>query len=356
MARSQGQTEPQLPEPGTNPGPIDRTPKDPSEMSFGDHLEDLRRRLILAILGLVPVFVLGLAIGRPTLSMLIEPVQRALLDAGLPAVLMATSPLETFSSYVRIAVVITLLVGSPWALYQLWRFVAPGLYANERRFVHVLVPLSSALTVAGIVFLYAIILPVVLSFFIQFGSTLGGRVIPTAPVPQDVELGELAILDRDPPDPVPGQWWVNRSSMQLRVAIGEAGVAGSDSVRVVGAELTGGAGIIQQYRISEYVKLFLSLALAFALGFQMPVVVLLLGWAGLVTPEDLRRHRKYAAMGCAMGSAILTPADPFSMVLLAIPLFLLYELGGVLLRLLPASKLAGDGASWPVDLPNDEER
>jgi len=315
-------------------------------MPFGDHLEELRRRVILGLLGLVPVFVFGLAIGRQVLSLLIDPVQRELLEAGLPAVLMATSPLETFASYVRVAVVIMLLGGSPWALYQLWRFVAPGLYANERRFVHVLIPLSSGLTTAGIVFLYFVILPVVLAFFIRFGSTLGERVVPTAPVPEGVELGSLPLLERDPPDPGIGQTWVNTSNMQLRVV-----VDGPGGPRVVGAELTGGTGIVQQYRISEYVKLFLSLALAFSLGFQMPVVVLLLGWADLVTPAQLARYRKYAIIGCVIASAFLTPADPLSMMLLAGPLYLLYELGGLLLRLLPASRLAGTDAA-----PSDEER
>ena len=84
------------------------------------------------------------------------------------------------------------------------------------------------------------------------------------------------------------------------------------------------------------------LSLGFAVGFQMPVVVLLLGWAGIVEPKDLTGIRKYMLMGCLVASSILTPADPLSMVLLAGPLYVLYELGLILLRLMPARALTGD--------------
>ncbi|MFG0325790.1 MAG: twin-arginine translocase subunit TatC [Phycisphaerales bacterium JB037] len=327
----------------------------PNEMTFGEHLEDLRKRLFYALLGLLPTFIIGLVVGRDLLTFLIRPVQEELLAAGLPAVLMATSPLETFGAYVRIAVVVTLLVGSPWVLYQLWRFVAPGLYRHERRFVHILVPLSSLLTAAGVVFLYTVILPVILAFFIQFGSTLGKPIVPTAPLPEGVQVGRVPVLRADPESFEPGQMWVHGELMQLRVAV--PGEGPDTPARIVGAELTGGAGIVQQYRVSEYVKMFLSLCIAFALGFQTPVVVLLLGWAGLVTPALLGKYRRQAGMAVLVASAILTPADPVSMVLLAVPLYLLYELGGLLLRLMPASKVAGDrewGEDW-TDFP-DEER
>jgi len=318
--------------------------RDPAEMPLGDHLEDLRRRLIYALLGLLPIVIVALLAGRWLLAVLIQPVTRALRSAGLNPELQATSPIETFASYVHIAIIASILVGSPWVLYHAWRFVAPGLYAAERRFVYVLVPLSAALTALGILFLYTVILPVVLSFFIGFGAGVGDRDPGRAEIPPEVALqpapSPILILAGDPPSPTPGQEWINTKLMQRRVCIG---VVGGEPV-IVGSPLTRAAGIAQQYRIREYVSLFLNLALAFALGFQTPVVVLLLGWTGLVTRQMLGKYRRHIALGAVVLSAVLTPADPVSMVLLAGPLYVLFEFGLLLMRWLPAERIAGKHA------------
>ncbi len=110
--------------------------------------------------------------------------------------------------------------------------------------------------------------------------------------------------------------------------------------------MTRGAGISQQYKISEYIRTLLNMGLAFGIGFQTPVVVLLLGWAGIVTRQTLAKYRRHAVGACALAGALLTPADPLSMVLLAIPLYLLFELGMLLLRVWPAG-------SEPIDEPGD---
>lgn len=301
-------------------------------MTFGEHLEDLRLRILLALGGLAPLFIGALVFGKPLLTILIAPVLSALHDADLPAVMLATNPVETFGAYIRVATIVTLVTGSPWVIYQAWRFVAPGLYAHEKRFVRVLLPMSAALSVAGVVFLYVVILPVILAFFIGFGTGVGAERPVTGPLPQGVELATAAVLDHDPEAPEVGQWWVNNRLMQLRICVATR----DGSPVVLGSELTSGSGVIQQYRISEYVKLFFGLALAFAIGFQTPVVVLILGWAGLVTPTSLGRYRRHAIMIIVIVCAVLTPPDPFSMVLLAAPLYILYEAGSLLLRLMPA--------------------
>ena len=306
-------------------------------MSFGDHLEDLRRRLVLALFGIVPVFVLSLIIAKWTLGILIQPVRSALLAASQSPELLATNFLETFGIYVHVAVVLTVLVGSPWILYQLWKFVSPGLYSQERRFVYVLLPMSSLLTLSGVVFLYAVILPVVLTFFIEFGTGVGKVEHPVGPRPAGVVLPVIPTLAVDPDDAKAGEMWINSELRQVRVAIAKP----SGKIEVLGSQLTAGTGIEQQYRISEYTKTFLNMALGFAIGFQTPVVVLLLGWAGLMDRVWLVKYRKYIAMGCMLASALLTPADPMSMLLLAIPLYGLFELGGLLLVLLPAHRVAG---------------
>lgn len=309
-----------------------RSKLDPNSMTFGEHLEDLRRRILLGLAGLAPIFIGSLIFGKHLLALLIAPVQAALQRAGLPAHIIATNPVETFGAYVRVATIVTLVIGAPWAIYQLWLFVAPGLYKHERRVVRVVIPMSGVLGAVGVTFLYLVIMPVILAFFISFGSDVGRRTVPTGPLPQGVTLPPpIPVLDHDLDNPAPGQMWVNQSTMQLRIAIAEPG--GGVSIR--GSELTSGSGVVPQYRVSEYVKMFFGLAMAFAVGFQTPIIVLLLGWGGIVTPQSLGKYRRHAILVICVVCAVLTPPDPFSMVLLAAPLYVLFELGAVLLRLMP---------------------
>ncbi len=315
-------------------------------MSFGDHLEELRRRVILAFIGIFPIFIAAVALGQPTLALLIEPLQDQLRDANQPAALLATGPFETFATYVKISLVATVLVGSPWILYQLWKFVAPGLYMHERRFVHILVPLSTILTITSALFLYFVILPVILAFFIGFGTQLGKDTTPLVPMPEGIVLPELPVFRGDPADATAGQLWINADLMQIRTAVPTR----DGTIARVGAELVAGAGITQQYRVSEYVETVLMMGLAFGVGFQMPVIVLVLGWAGIVTREMLGKYRRYAAVICAIVAALITPVDPLSMILMAIPLYLLFELGLILLvvfppgrRLVPSAGDSGGG-------------
>ncbi len=307
-----------------------------ASMSFGDHLEELRKRLLWAILGIVPLFILAFAFGRPVLQLLITPAQEELRARGQASTLQATAPLETFGAVVQVALIITILVGSPWILYQLWLFVAPGLYRAERKFFYRLAPLSAALTALSVAFLYWVILPVVLAFFIGFSATIGQGRVPTAPLPEGVTLGSMPVLEADPPDETlfVGAHWYNRRLGQHRLCI-ELPEGGPPVIRT--HEMTIGAGIVQQYKIADYVRTLLNMGLAFGVGFQMPVVVLLLGWAGIVTRRMLKKFRRHAVAGCAIAGAILTPADPMSMVLLAIPLYALYEFGIFLLWVWPSS-------------------
>ena len=306
-------------------------------MPLGEHFDELRKRLVYALLGLVPILVGSLLIGRQLLDLLIAPVQRAMISSGLSASMQATSPLETFYAYLRVSLVLTLLVGSPWVLWRFWQFVRPGLSARERRFVYVLKALSSALTLAGVVFLYTVIMPVILAFFIRFGGAIGVQPPQLVDPPAATTFLSIPILEGDPRTPEVGQEWINTRLNQRRTCI----AIDNGTPIVVGTQLVGGYGIQQQYRVAEYIKLFLQLAIAFAIAFQTPVVVLLLGWAGLVQRETLVKYRKHAGMACALAGALLTPADPISMVLMAIPLYVLFELGLLLLVLLPAERVGG---------------
>jgi tRNA(adenine34) deaminase len=319
-----------------------------AEMTLGDHLEELRRRVILALVGVVPILVLALVFGQAILALLIEPLRDELRDANQPSGLLATNPLETFAVYIQISLIATVLVGSPWLLYQLWKFVAPGLYAGERKFVHILVPLSTVLTLTSA----AVPLlrrparhPRVLHLLRHPARAVATPIVERRPA---------SCCPRPPsstatrPTPEPGQivdqhrhHAAARRSDQRR------------EIAVVGAELVAGAGITQQYRVSEYVKTVLNLALAFGVGFQTPVVVLLLGWAGIVDARLARPYRRYAFAICVVAGAVLTPADPLSMMLLAVPLYLLFELGMLLLIVFPP---VGVGPLAPRDNDTPAER
>lgn len=320
--------------PSQIPGRVD---PDAGMMSFGDHLEDLRRRVFLALVGIVPIFCVAFAFGRPILELLIAPARRALIKGGQASALLATGPFETFGSVVHVALVVTVLLGSPWMLYQLWKFIAPGLYEHEKRFVHVLIPFSGALVVASVVFMYLAILPVVLAFFVGFSARIDAPHPVSAPAPEGIVLPTFPVLNADPTPVDPGAAWINTDLWQLRVA-----VPGPDgAVRVKSVEIVDGQGIVQQYRISEYIKTLLNMALAFGLAFQTPVVVIMLGWIGILDPVAMGRYRRHAIAACTVLGAVLTPADPISMLLLAIPLYALYEMGMFILRVLPAEKVIG---------------
>lgn len=316
-------------------------------MSFGDHLEDLRKRVFFAILGIVPIFAVAFAFGRPLLQLLIEPARDQLTKAGQGAQLLATGPFETFGSVVQIALIVTVLIGAPWVLYQLWLFVSPGLYAHERKVVHLLIPFSGLLTITSVLFLYYAILPVILAFFIGFGAKVSGEAhAATAPVPEGIVFPMIPVLAADPPAPTPGMMWINERLMQQRVCIGMNGE--TPMIRVV--SLTSDIGIAQQYRISEYIKTILNMGLAFGIAFQTPVVVVMLGWVGILNPRMMAKYRRHAIGVSAVLGAFLTPADPVSMMLLAGPLYLLYELGLLILRVYPAQRLMGQrGAGLDQD-------
>ena len=308
------------------------TTNEPS-MSFGDHLEELRRRLLFALIGIAPILIVCLLFGQSILRFLTGPVERQLLRSGQAATMQAVSPIETFGSYIKVSVVATLLIGVPWILWQLWLFVAPGLYAHERRFAYFLIPLSAALTAIAGVFLYKVMLPIILFFLITFGVGSSRPDAPVAPLPEGVTPAHVAVLAADPTDPEPGAMWVLEPTRQLRVHVREG--------MTLALPMTSGGLISQQYRISEYVDLVFTLGIAFALAFQTPVVVMLLSWVGIVDPRALAKKRRHVILGCTIAAAIITPTgDPVTLALLTVPLYLLFELGLLLAYRVPARAVA----------------
>lgn len=303
-------------------------------MSLGDHLDELRQRIIYALVGVGLLFFGSLYFGPTVLNWLIRPVQNALKAEGLPSALLATGMFETFFTYLKISTVVSIVLGFPWILWQAWRFVAPGLYRHERRFVTLLLPMSISLSVLSALFLYFFVLPVMLHFFVHFGATVSPQAVTIAEPPPGVSPLNIPVLDADPAQTRPGDLWFNRDLKELRLTLEEGGKTVTYSTQMATS-----TGIVLQPRVREWVDTLLSLALAFAAGFQLPVVVLLLGWVGLVTPAFLGMYRRHALFAIAVIAALLTPPDPISMLIMMAPLYLLYEFAIVVLRLFPAERV-----------------
>ncbi len=327
----------------TGPGrhknrPVARKAKHPDEhtMSFGDHLDELRRYVFYAIMGIFPIFFVAMYYSRNLVQLVTAPVRTALHNAHLPASLQSTGVFETFNVSMQMALVVTIILGSPWILWQLWRFIAPGLHNYERRFVYVLLPLSAGLTTAGISFFYFFVFPLVLSFMIDWGVMSGMGAAPRAPLPAGVQLPVFPILEHDPESPPLGAIWINRDDLRLNVAVPSADGKG---VSIFGTDLGPTATVAPGYRVREYVGTLIMMALSFAAAFQTPVVVLMLGWVGIIDRRFLSTYRRHAILVSLIMGALLTPGDPMSFILVTIPIYLLYELGGLLLYLLPVHRV-----------------
>jgi len=335
-------------------------PSDPGGvMSFGDHLEELRHRLILALAVPLPLAVAIFAVSNQIRAILAAPLYAALEARKLPTQVQALSPVETITTDLFLSVVFALVLSAPWLLYQLWRFVEPGLYPHERRFVRFLFPSSALLTVAGLALLYWVMLPLMLLFLVGFGqsgpTTTLARGAPQALLAEGAEgvdaiegalpatgaaLPSIPILRTPPAAPQPGQWWIDEASAQLQVAL----PVGEDRVEIRSVTLARDRSVMPIFRLREYIDFVLLLALAVSIAFQMPLVILLLGWVGIVEPPGLRRNRRYALLACAVIAAVLTPPDFISMFLLLGPLYGLYELGIVLLVTLPPQRIGRGSA------------
>lgn len=317
---------------------IERRNKD-AVMGLGEHLEELRKRVLLAVIVIAPLFAVCLVIGDRLLRIAVEPAVRALHKAGETANFQLNNPIEAFGAYVKVAAIITIAIAGPWILFQGWKFIAPGLYAKERRFVYVLAPFSSFMALAGLAFAYFVVIPIMLGFLLEFNATTLDTPIKAAPLPDGVVLKPtIPVLEFDPIDPPVGSEWINTTLLERRVCIGLK----DGKPDIVTSPLSHSNTIAQQFRLKETIDLIIMTCLTTVGGFQTPVVVLLLGWAGIVSPKVLSKYRKHALLVCAVLGAVLTPSpDPFSMCVVFVPMYLLYELGLILVILLPAHKIAG---------------
>ncbi|HCI52833.1 MAG TPA: twin-arginine translocase subunit TatC [Gallionella sp.] len=235
--------------------------------SFISHLIELRKRLMNAGIALLLVFICLFPWASDLYALLAEPLLAKLPKGGQ---MIATDVTTPFFVPLKVALMASFLIALPYILYQVWRFVAPGLYEHEKRMIVPLIFASTVLFFCGMSFAYFVVFPVVFGFI-------------TAAAP----IGVAVMTD-----------------------------------------------------IDKYLSFVLSMFMAFGITFQVPVAVVLLVRMGVVSVAKLREIRPYIIVGAFVIGAIFTPPDVVSQLMLALPLWLLYEAGIVV-------------ASWtrPVEKP-----
>ena len=222
--------------------------------SFMSHLIELRDRLLRCVLALLAVFICLFPWASDLYAVLAQPMISALPAGGH---LIATEVTAPFFVPVKVTMMAAFVIALPFLLYQVWAFIAPGLYAHERKLVAPLVITSTLLFIGGMAFAYYLVFPVVFHFMVSVA-----------------------------PD-----------------------------------------GVAIMTDIGKYLDFVLSLFLAFGVTFEVPVAVVILVRMGLVTVQKLREIRPYVIVGAFVIGAIFTPPDIVSQFMLAIPLWILYELG-----------------------------
>lgn len=328
---------------------MSRKQSESSSMSFGEHLEELRKRLFWALAIPLPLSIVLFFVAPQIRGFLCGPAIEALHAHGLPATLQVMAPAETLTTDFKISLIGALSVGGPWVLWQVWLFVSPGLYVHERRFARFLVPLSGMLVAGALALLYWVMLPLILSGLIAFGEA-PPTAVATATTPT---LGgaAVAIVERDPESAAPGELWFNTEAHELRLAV-PAGDAGGSPEPVAEGEVPAAAleivtigvgrpaGLQQVFRLKDYIDFILLIALAVVITFQLPVAILLAGWLGIVDPAMLRAKRRIALFVISIIAAIAGPGDALTMLLLIVPLYALYEGSILLLVMAPAHRVA----------------
>lgn len=307
---------------------------DASRMSFGDHLDELRSCLVRALLGVGLGTVLALYFGREILEIVFRPLLLVQYANGLQPRVQVLSPTGAFTTYLRLAFLSGLVLTMPWVLHQGWRFVSAGLYARERRFVRRLLPASMVLFSMGVLFLYFVVLPLVLHFFINFNKRFNvpelapagiQRLLlaedkPAAVPTSAIDLAKVPVLETPPPNPQIGDAWVDGGTRRLCI---------QSAAGVLSAPLETGTGgsLHSEFALDYYISFVLMLALGFGLAFQTPIVVFFLAWSGLLPAAAMARGRRYVLFAVVALAAVMTPPDVISQLLLAGPMYALFELG-----------------------------
>lgn len=264
---------------------------DNSSAPLIEHLTELRNRLIWAVMSYIVAILACFVVAEPILTFMLNPIEEAMRALGDPnPVMQYTAPQEYFFTLVRISMVAGFAVAFPVIGYQLWRFVAPGLYRSEKAAFLPFLVASPALFILGAGFSHYIVTPIAMGFFLGFAdaSSVVAAIIPAL---------------TDVPATVP-------------------------DVPVVDT----GIDIVFQGKVNETLDISLKLIVAFGLCFQLPVLLTLMGKAGLVSSAGLIAVRKYAIVIILIVAALVTPPDVMSQLILFFAVYPLYEISIFLIR------------------------
>ncbi len=236
------------------------------EQTFISHLVELRDRLIRAGIAVIVVF-LGLVYWAPEIfRLLVRPLMMNLPKDGK---LIVTDVTGSFFVPMKVTMLVAFVIALPYVLYQIWAFIAPGLYQNEKKLVAPFVGTSYTLFLCGMAFAYFVVFPTIFRVMAHYNAPLG------------------AAMNTD---------------------------------------------------VDNYLSFVLTMFLAFGVTFEVPIFVILLVRMGLVTVSKLKEVRPYVVVGAFVVSAVVTPPDVFSQLILALPLIVLYEAGIIAARLFVGAK------------------
>ncbi len=235
--------------------------EDEKELTLIDHLVELRDRILKSIVAVVVLFLALFAFSEEIYLFVANPLIEALPEGTS---MIAIDPTSPFFAPFKLTFYVAFLVAAPYILYQLWSFIAPGLYKNEKTLAIPLFISSVALFYAGVAFARYVLFGIVFSFFISVA-------------PEGIQVA---------PD------------------------------------------------INSFLSFALTIFFAFGAAFEIPIAVFLCIWAGIVEPDALSGKRPYVVVGCFVVAMLLTPPDPFTQSLLALPMWALFELGIIAGRLI----------------------
>ena len=242
--------------------------------SFVEHLTELRSRLVKSFIYLFICFIICYFFAEDIYRFLVEPYADAVRNDGTNRRLIFTALHETFITYLKVAFFTAIFATSPIILIQIWKFIAPGLYKDEKRALLPYLIATPTLFLLGGMLVYYLVMPLAIKFFLTFETSIQVTSLP----------------------------------IQLEA------------------------------KVNEYLSLIMRLIFAFGISFQLPVLLSLLARVGFIDSEYLKKRRKYVVIIIFAVAAILTPPDPITQIGLGIPLLILYELSILSVKIIEKKK------------------